>query len=110
MTTTKIIKKRVSRILDRRLFWVYQGSYLGIVSLSLLIFASSMGVIYSKHTSRQLFAQLQSLQNMRDELHVEWSQLLLEQGTWATDVRVERVAREHLNMMVPSPDKVVVLR
>jgi len=97
-------------VLDRRIMSVYQDSYFGVLVLSMLIFLSSMGVIYSKHVSRQLFAQLQSLQNKRDALHVEWSQLLLEQGTWATDLRVERVAREHLNMLVPSPDTVVVLR
>lgn len=105
-----MIKKKIARKLDKRVLGVYPGSYFGLVCLSILIFMSSMGVIYSKHISRQLFAQLQSLQNKRDELHVEWSQLLLEQGTWATDVRVERVAREHLNMVVPEPDTVVVLR
>lgn len=110
MSALQIVGKKVSRMLDRRLVGVYQGSYFGLMVLSILIFISSMGVIYSKHVSRQLFAQLQSLQNKRDELHVEWSQLLLEQGTWATDVRVERVAREHLNMLVPSPGTVVVLR
>lgn len=110
MSTLQIAGKKVSRMLDRRLVGIYQGSYFGVILLSVLIFLSSMGVVYSKHVSRQLFSQLQSLQNKRDELHVEWSQLLLEQGTWATDVRVERVAREHLNMLVPSPDTVVVLR
>lgn len=104
------IKRRITHIINKRLGSLNQGSYLGVMSLSILIFISSMGVIYSKHSSRQLFAQLQSLENKRDELHVEWSQLLLEQGTWATDVRVERVAREHLNMVVPAPEAVVVLR
>lgn len=98
------------RILDKRLSSDDKRSYIGLLSLSILIFVSSIGIIYSKHSSRQLFAQLQALQSQRDELHVEWSQLLLEQGTWATDIRVERVAREHLNMVVPLPDTVVVLR
>lgn len=105
-----MIKRRIVRILDKRLPLGYPRSYVGLVSLSVLIFVSSMGIIYSKHSSRQLFAQLQALQSQRDALHVEWSQLLLEQGTWATDIRVERVAREHLNMVVPLPDTVVVLR
>lgn len=72
--------------------------------------ASSLGVIYTKHLSRHYFAKLQSLQSARDDLHVEWSQLLLEQGTWATDVRVEKVAREHLAMHVPNPEHVKVFR
>lgn len=78
-----------------------------LVSLNL---ASSLGVIYTKHLSRHYFAKLQTLQAARDDLHVEWSQLLLEQGTWATDVRVERVAREHLAMHVPNPEQVKVFR
>ncbi|HET9843806.1 MAG TPA: cell division protein FtsL [Gammaproteobacteria bacterium] len=81
-----------------------------VISMVIVIMLSSLGVIYSKHLSRKYFAQLQSLQKQRDDLHVEWSQLLLEQGTWATDVRVERVAREHMYMTVPNPEDVKVIR
>ncbi len=87
--------------------WFGLSLLLALISLNL---ASSLGVIYTKHASRQHFAHLQSLQSARDELHVEWSQLLLEQGTWATDARVERVAKEHLVMRAPSPEHVKVFR
>lgn len=88
-------------------------SWFSLTLLGLLILANlstSLGVIYSKHLSRHYFSQLQSLQKSHDELHVEWTQLLLEQGTWATDVRVERVAKEHLNMIVPDPENIKVYR
>lgn len=87
--------------------WFTLSVLIALIGLNL---ASSLGVIYTKHKSRQYFAKLQSLQAARDTLHVEWSQLLLEQGTWATDVRVERVAKEHLNMVVPSPENIKVFR
>lgn len=91
---------------QKNTLWFFAG-------VGLLVFmnlGTSLSVIYSKHMSRQLFTELQSLQRQRDELHVEWSQLLLEQGTWATDVRVERVAREHMSMTVPKPEEVMVFK
>ncbi len=81
-----------------------------IVSLLGLNVCAAFGVIYTKHLSRQYFSELQALQNQQDQLHVEWSQLLLEQGTWSTDVRVERVAKEHLHMVMPDPSEVKVFR
>jgi cell division protein FtsL len=87
--------------------WLTLSLVVGLVFFNL---ASSLSVIYAKHLSRQYFSELQALQKKRDDLHVEWSQLLLEQGTWATDVRVERVAREHLHMVVPAPESVKVIR
>ena len=38
---------------------------------------------------------------MRDDLDIEWGQLQLEQSTWATHGRVERVARDELRMIIP---------
>jgi len=78
--------------------------------LSALVFASAMGVVYYKHQSRQLFTKLQNLQQDIESLQVEWSQLLLEQGTWAADARVEHVARERLQMHLPEPREVVVIK
>lgn len=81
-----------------------------IVLLLLSVVSSAIGVIYTKHTARQLLAELQSLQQRRDELHAEWTQLLLEQGTWATNARVDRIARERLNMWMPPAGEIKVLR
>ena len=77
----------------------------GVLALVL----SSVGIIYSKHISRKLFTELQQLQQKRDELHVEWTQLLLEEGAWATHARVDRVARERLNMLMPEPGQIKVI-
>jgi cell division protein FtsL len=82
---------------------------LGIALLSGMIFLSSLSVVYNQHASRQLFTKLQSLQLEIESLQVEWSQLLLEQGTWSSDARVERMAREHLRMVLPEPNEVVVI-
>lgn len=86
------------------------GGVIGVAFLSSMVFFSALGVVYNKHHSRQLFTKLQSLQQEIESLQVEWSQLLLEQGTWAADARVERVGREHLKMMLPEPNEVVVIK
>ena len=88
-----------------------QGS-LKVMLLSLLVtlvFGSAVGVIYVKHQTRQHFSELQSLQQRAESLHIEWSQLLLEQGTWASDARVEKIARERLNMQLPQPHEIRVI-
>ncbi len=82
---------------------------LGIIILSVMVFISAIGVVYNKHQSRQLFAQLQRLQHEVESLQVEWGQLLLEQGTWSSDARVERIARERLHMKLPEPNEVMVI-
>ncbi len=70
---------------------------------------SAIAVVYNKHQSRQLFTKLQTLQQEVEALQVEWGQLLLEQGTWSSDARVERIARERLQMALPEPNAVVVI-
>lgn len=80
-----------------------------IVLSMIMIVISSVGVIYSKHVSRKLFTELQQLQQKGDELHVEWTQLLLEEGAWATYARVDRIARQRLQMKMPEPAKIKVI-
>src|SRR5688572_19080611 len=73
--------------------------------LLLCTFGSAIAVVLSKHMNRSLHMELQSLQKQRDTLQVEWSRLLLEQGTLGSDVRVEQVAKDELEMMLPKQDE-----
>ena len=81
-----------------------------VLILGTLVLMSAFGVVYTKHLTRQLFTQLQSLEQEAEALQIEWGQLLLEQGTWAADARIERIAKERLEMHVPEPDHIVVMR
>jgi len=65
------------------------------------VLGSSLGVVYAKHEARSRFNELQQLVKARDDLDIEWGQLQLEQSTWATHGRVERVARDDLRMVIP---------
>jgi len=72
-----------------------------VAVLWVMVLGSSLGVVYAKHQARSKFNELQKLTQQRDELDIEWGQLQLEQSTWATHGRVERVAREELRMVIP---------
>lgn len=74
------------------------------------LMASAIGVVFSTHESRKLFVALQGLQKTRDELSAEWGRLQLEQSTWATHGRIERIANNKLEMINPSAGTVVIVR
>ena len=70
---------------------------------------SAMALIYTKHESRKLFVELEALTMERDELNIEWGQLQIEQSTWATHARIERVATEELSLARPKPTEIYVI-
>ena len=78
--------------------------------LALLVVTSALAVVWSKHESRYQFVELQRLQSRGDDMNVEWGQLQLEEGTWATHGRVEKFARERLGMLIPPAADVVIIR
>ena len=81
-----------------------------IVTLFAINVFIGVGVVYSKHSDRKAFVELQSLQKQFDELQVEWRRLQLEQSTWATHSRVERLAREKLDMHLVNGNGLIFLR
>jgi len=73
------------------------------------LFVSSLETVVARHQARKMFVEIQSLEKIRDELNEEWSRLLLEQSTWATDVRIETIARNRLGMKTPAPQYLMVM-
>ncbi len=78
--------------------------------LALAVMGSALGVVYARYESRTLFVELQGLQNRRDAMNVEWGQLELEQSTWTTHGRIERIAHDKLGMVAPSHETVVIIK
>lgn len=70
---------------------------------------SAMALIYTKHEARKLFVELEELTAARDELNIEWGRLQIEQSTWATHARIERVAAEELALSRPLPGEIFVV-
>ena len=77
--------------------------------LLVLVIASALGVITSQHQARKLFNELEGEQAAAKRLGEEWTQLQLEQGTWATNKRVEALASRQLGMRLPDASTTVVI-
>jgi len=81
-----------------------------VLSLSILLLVGCcLAVVLNAFEYRRLFNQHQILVEQRDELQVEWSQLLLEQSAWAANNRVEKQAEKHLAMIVPGIEQIEVV-
>jgi len=70
---------------------------------------SALGVVLTTFNSRHLLNDLQKLEQQRNDLQVEWGQLLLEQSSLVTQGKVEDMAISQLDMEVPAMEQVVVL-
>ena len=79
------------------------------VLLLLVVVACALGVITAQHQARKLFVDLEGEQAVAQKLDTEWTQLQLEQGTWATNKRVEAVAARQLGMRAPDPASTVIV-
>ncbi len=75
----------------------------------LLLLLSALGTVASNHRARKLFTELERSQAHMRELEVEWGQLQLEQSTWATHARVEKIARDKLHMKQPAAADVMAI-
>jgi cell division protein FtsL len=74
------------------------------------VLGSSLGVVYGKQQARNRFNELQKQIVKRDNLDIEWGQLQLEQSTWATHGRVERIAIGELTMITPQPSDLRIVQ
>ena len=80
-----------------------------LVILAIVCVISAIALVYTKHESRNLFIELEQLTSERDALNIEWGQLQIEQSTWATHARIERVALEELSLKRPSSTEIYLI-
>ena len=83
--------------------------FLLIVVFVAVCAVSALALIYTKHDSRKLFVELENLTIERDELNIEWGQLQIEQSTWATHARIERLAVEEMSLVRPQSGEIYVI-
>lgn len=81
-----------------------------MVRINLVLFVVLVGcalsLVTAQHRARKLFTALEKQQELSKQLDVEWGQLQLEQRTWATHARVEKLASGNLQMRVMPADRV----
>ena len=80
-----------------------------VLVFAIVCVTSAMALVYTKHESRRLFVELETLTGERDELNIEWGQLQIEQSTWATHARIEQVATDDLELMRPEATEIFVI-
>ncbi len=77
--------------------------------LLLLVVVSAFSVIYYTHVNRQKTSELEQLYTQRDELDIEWRNLLLEQNSLAEHSAIESRAKKLLNMKRPDADSEIIV-
>ncbi|MDX2312605.1 MAG: cell division protein FtsL [Gammaproteobacteria bacterium] len=79
------------------------------IVLAVALFVSAIATVYVQHYRRMQFVELRVLERERDAMQVEWGQLKLEQSTWATHERIERLALKKLDLHMPPAAEVVLV-
>ena len=81
----------------------------GVLVLAAGVVASGVWIVEVEHRSRQLFIEAEALNRELDRLQTDWGRLQIEQGMYATHSRIETLARDRLQLTVPSGDQLVVV-
>ncbi|MDX2367324.1 MAG: cell division protein FtsL [Colwellia sp.] len=74
-----------------------------------LVVISAFSVIYYTHVNRQTTSELEQLFTLRDELDIEWRNLLLEQNSLAEHSAIESNAKKLLNMKRPDTKSEIII-
>ncbi len=78
--------------------------------LVILVVGSALTVVFVKHESRVLFAELRAVQKAQDQQVIHWGRLQLQNSTLATHSNVESRARKDLQMRLPEDVELVRLQ
>jgi cell division protein FtsL len=90
---------------------IWQDVLQNFVSYTLLILVviSAFSVIYYTHVNRQTTSELEQLFTRRDELDIEWRNLLLEQNSLAEHSAIESKATKLLKMKRPNAKSEIII-
>ncbi|MGH8182967.1 MAG: cell division protein FtsL [Rhodanobacteraceae bacterium] len=83
---------------------------LAVAVLLLAVVATGIAVVWARHQDRVAFVELTKLQNQRDALNVQFGRFEIEQATWASPSRIEKIARNQLGMISPPAESVEMIR
>ena len=71
--------------------------------LLVAVLASALYLVRVQYDSRRLYAEIERAQNEFRKLEIEHERLQVEKRAQATPARVEKLAREQLQMRAPTP-------
>jgi cell division protein FtsL len=73
------------------------------VVLAALLVGCALSTVNARYQSRQLFMDLNRLEQEQRQLDIDWAQLQLDQSTLGKNERIEHIARTDLNMAPLTP-------
>lgn len=88
--------------LSKNLCW--HGALLGAVLIS------ALSVVYTTNVHRMALSKLEQAEQQTHQLKLQLGQLLLEQASLVTPARVQQLAEQKLNMVLPLNKQAFVLR
>ena len=86
-----------------------RANVLSLLVLYIMVITAALWLVQNRHTSRQLFMELQTLEKERDRLSAEWSRVKLEQSTILNQIRVDNRAKSELGMQKPTAAQIKVI-
>ena len=92
----------------KQTLWLRQAFW-WLVFLWLAVVLSALAVVYVTYDTRVKFNVVEGLRLEQSQLQVIWGQYLLEESTWASYGRVEKLAQEHLFMQAPTSEKIITV-
>lgn len=75
-----------------------------------LVFTLAVGAVQvaeSGYQAKRLMSQIQSVKSERDQMRLQWSQLVLEESTLTDEAIIYQVAEKRLGMALPTAQQVV---
>jgi cell division protein FtsL len=90
--------------------WADIRHYIWNYILLAALLMSAFSVIFFTHMNRQTTSELEQLLSERDELDIEWRNLLLEQNSLAEHSEIESKAKKFLKMKRPDGKSEVVIK
>ena len=79
------------------------------IFLVFILIVCALSVVTSQHTVRKLFMALEKEKEIEQKLEVEWGRLQLEQSTLIMHGRIEQIAKDRLNMVVPEASSLQIV-
>lgn len=83
--------------------------YLVVVALAIVILLSAFYNIYITHETRKLVTEKDQLSQQKDNLKIEWQNLLIEEHTLDEHSRIRRIATKRLSMAEPTKKNTVLV-
>jgi len=80
------------------------------ILFALLLMLSALSLVTARFQSRQLFIQVDRLEDKARDLDTDWRRLQLERAELARNARIDGIARGELGMVPTTPDRTVYLK